>query len=498
MNPYEKAMWERISLRSRIYILLAALVCLSFAGGLVTVWYTYRMEGLLAEVIERNMAAFQAAEALETALVNQKGFVSYYFLDGDPDWLRQLGKYRQIFDEKLKEARSLVDTERQEAAIDRIETRYRRYITTKDKVIALYKAGRREEGARIHKEVREIFFETVAVCHDYKALQKQRIVQARAHSYNEASRLRLMAGGGMVTAFLLGLVLVFFLLHNILSPVRRLALEANREGEAARSPDEVQSLSRSVHELIEEYDQTHSELKKSRESLVQAEKLALVGKLAAGVAHSIRNPLTSVNMRLFSLARTLQLQGSQQDDFEVIAEEVRHIDTIVQNFLEFSRRPKLRMQRVNPSDIVDMTIQLLHHRLKSYDVEVCVERKLPLPDIHADPEQMKEVLVNLIINACEAMEQGGRIVISEETGTTGKSEKAVHIRVSDNGPGIPSSIREKVLQPFFTTKDDGTGLGLSIAVRILEEHGGRLSMTTTEEEGTTFTITLPLGETVHE
>jgi signal transduction histidine kinase len=492
-------MWERISLRSRIYILLAALVCISFAGGLVTVWYTYRMEGLLSEVIERNVAAFQAAEALETALVNQKGFVSYYFLDGDPDWLRQLGKYRQIFDEKLAEARSLVDTKRQEDAIDLIEARYRRYITTKDEVIALYKAGRREEGARLHKEVREIFFETVDVCRNYKDLHKQRIREARAHSYNEAYRLRLMAGGGMITAFLLGLVLVFFLVHNILSPVRRLALEANREGEAARSPDEVQSLSRSVHELIEEYDQTHSELEKSRESLVQAEKLALVGKLAAGVAHSIRNPLTSVNMRLFSLARTLQLQGSQQDDFEVIAEEIRHIDTIVQNFLEFSRRPKLRMQRVNPSEIVDMTIQLLHHRLKSYDVEVRVERKLPLPDVHADPEQMKEVLVNLIINACEAMDQGGRIVISEETAVHSKSgRQVVHIHVNDNGPGIPIPVREKVLQPFFTTKDEGTGLGLSIAVRILEEHGGGLSLATTEEEGTTFTITLPLGETVHE
>ena len=492
-------MWERISLRSRIYILLAALVCISFAGGLVTVWYTYRMEGLLSKVIEGDVAAFQAAEALETALVNQKGFVSYYFLDGDPDWLGQLGKYRQIFDEKLAEARSLVDTKRQENAIDRIAAQYRRYIEAKDEVIALYKAGRREEGARLHKGVREIFFETVRVCHDYKALHNQRIAEALAHSFKEASKLRLMAVSGMVTAFLLGVVLVLFLLHSILGPVRRLAVEANREGGTARPPDEVQSLSRSIHDLIEEYDQTHSELEKSRESLVQAEKLALVGKLAAGVAHSIRNPLTSVNMRLFSLARALQLQGSQQDDFQVIAEEIRHIDTIVQNFLEFSRRPKLRMQRVNPSEIVDMTIQLLHHRLKSYDVEVRVERKLPLPDVHADPEQMKEVLVNLIINACEALEHGGRIVISEETGVRSKTGNGVvHIHVTDNGPGIPISIREKVLQPFFTTKDEGTGLGLSIAVRILEEHGGRLTVTTPKDEGTTFTITLPLGEHLHE
>jgi signal transduction histidine kinase len=251
--------------------------------------------------------------------------------------------------------------------------------------------------------------------------------------------------------------------------------------------------------LIEEYDQTHSELEKSRETLVQAEKLALVGKLAAGVAHSIRNPLTSVNMRLFSLTRTLNLEGTQREDFNVISEEIRHIDTIVQNFLEFSRRPKLRIQNISPSDVVDMTVQLLHHRLKSYDVTVHVEREGPLPEISVDPEQLKEVLVNLVINSCEAMEGGGKIVIMEEAQTVSKTgTKWIKIYIKDNGPGIPVGIQEKVVEPFFTTKDEGTGLGLSIAVRILEEHGGRLLISTKEGMGTTFTITLPLGDTLHE
>ncbi|MCF8061311.1 MAG: MCP four helix bundle domain-containing protein [Deltaproteobacteria bacterium] len=493
-------MWERIPLRTRIYIILTALVMISLIGGVVTVWYTYRLEGLLTQVIDRHVAAYQAAEALETALVNQKGFVSYYFLDGDPDWLRQLGKYRQVFEERLEESRTLINSQRQKEIIDRIESRYRDYTAAKDRVIALYKAGNREQGSRLHREVRESFFEILDLCRRYKSLNTQRIAEARSHSYSEASRLRMIAVTGMFTAFFLGLLLAFVLAHQILGPVRRLAAEAGREGgDPLPSRDEVQNLSRSVRGLIEEYDHTHSELEKSRETLLQAEKMVLVGKLAAGVAHSIRNPLTSVSMRLFSLGRTLQLEGPQKEDFDVIAEETRHIDTIVQNFLEFSRRPKLRPQLVNPSDLVDMTLQLLHHRLKSYEVDIRVERDVtPLPLIHADPEQLKEVLVNLIVNACEAMGRGGAIVIREDAPEQPKAGRIVRIRVVDNGPGIPEALQDRILQPFFTTKDEGTGLGLSIATRILEEHGGFLGVESKEGEGTTFTVILPLGDIIHE
>ena len=170
-------------------------------------------------------------------------------------------------------------------------------------------------------------------------------------------------------------------------------MAASREGSTDRPDDEIQALSHRVHGLIEDIDQTASELEKSREHLQQAEKMALVGKLAAGMAHSIRNPFTSVKMRLFSLERSLNMSEVQKDDLRVISEEIRHIDTIVQNFLEFSRPPRLKIQKISPSAVVDAAIALLSHRLKSYDVSVELIRKAPLPEIEADPEQLKEVLV---------------------------------------------------------------------------------------------------------
>ena len=258
--------------------------------------------------------------------------------------------------------------------------------------------------------------------------------------------------------------------------------------------DEVKALSRRVHSLLEDVDQTQSELQQSREHLLQSEKLASVGKLAAGVAHSIRNPLTSVKMRLFSMERTLELSSTQKEDFEVISEEIRHIDSILRNFLEFSRRPKLKTQSVSPSDVVDMAIQLLRHRLESYGVSVELYRQRRLPEIEADPEQLKEVLVNIIVNACEAVGDGGLIRIREEEGVVEPTGRVVVIRVSDNGPGVAEAIREQVFQPFFSTKEEGTGLGLSIAARIMEDHGGCLSLRSREGKGATFIITLPCRE----
>ena len=138
---------------------------------------------------------------------------------------------------------------------------------------------------------------------------------------------------------------------------------------------------------------------------------------------------------------------------------------------------------------------MLFRSLESYDVEVRVRRERPLPEIQADPEQLKEALANLVENACEAMKgAGGAIFITEEESFDASSGRVVVIELSDSGPGIPASVREKVFQPFFTTKEEGSGLGLSITTRIVEEHGGRVEIKSEEGEGATFVITLPVKE----
>lgn len=487
-------MWTRSTLKSRIFLILTALVLITLGSGCVMMWYTYRMESILTTIISKDLPAFKAAGALETALVNQKGFVSYYFLDGDPDWLRQLGEYRQIFKQQLKEVLSTAETQNEKVAIGKIEKEYASYIRLKDQVIQYYKNGNREAGAEIHPQSRDAFFKILSLCHQYKNIHKEKIVAAGHESRARAKKSRAVTAAAMLVGFSLAIVLAFILMHQILGPVCKITMEAERDNIPFEKENEIKALSRSVRDLIKDMDDTYSELKKSRKHLLQAEKMALVGKLAAGMAHGIRNPFTSVKMRLFSLSRSLELSGSQKEDFEVIADEIRHIDTIVQNFLEFSRPPKLEMQQISPSAIVDAAIQLLAHRIKSYDVSIHVNRKEPLSEIEADPEQLKEVLVNFVVNSCEAMTNGGSIVIDEQEQRGPDASRQAIIRITDDGPGIPESIQDRILQPFFTTKEEGTGLGLSIAARIIEEHNGEIDLVSEEGRGTTFIVRLPVKE----
>ncbi|MGE5257159.1 MAG: ATP-binding protein [Hyphomicrobiales bacterium] len=484
----------RLNLRRRVLLILSGFVLITLLLGLTLVWYTFRMEGLLKSITEKDLAAFQNAEALENSLMRQKGLVSYYLLDGNSDWLKQEESLRLEFLDRMVRARDASDDPGQQQALDQLAEEYQQYAAQKRRVVDLYRSGDREAGAELHRDLRRQFESLIQRSAQFKEFHTQRILNAEVYSHAQAHRLRIISLAAIFSSAGLTVLLAFVFVYQILEPLRRLTLEAYRIGVPARSENEVKSLSRGVRVLLHDVSHKQSELERSRESLLQAEKMALIGKLAAGMAHSIRNPFTSVKMRLFSLGRSLDLDDAQKDDFEVISEEIQHIDTIVQNFLEFSRPPKLKMQSVSPSSVVDSALRLLEHRLKAYGVTVTVDRPIPLPLVRVDVEQLKEVLVNLVVNACEAMVSGGAIAIQERVDARPPQGHAAVIRVRDNGPGIPAHLLEQVFQPFFTTKEQGTGLGLSIAQRIVTEHGGRLEVESTEGQGSVFIITLSAQE----
>ncbi|MDL2269292.1 histidine kinase [Desulfosarcina sp. OttesenSCG-928-A07] len=482
-------MWTRISLKRRIYILLSALFLVTCSGSAIMAWYSESMRRMFLSL---NISAeLQQAQEMKTLLVNQKGLLAYYFLDSDPDWITQLHEYRADFHKKLSEVKAVAPhAPDAQAVIDQIDKTYARYSQEQDKALEAYNSGK--GGALYHKNAQGYFFPLMDLCQQYTSMKINRLKMAKDVVLYKMARIQDTAMAMIVTHILLLIILAYLLVYQILNPMRALVLETSRGNKTKLTGNDVKTLSMGVRNLIEDVGQIQVELKKSRENLLQAEKMAMVGKLAAGMAHSIRNPFTSVQMRLFSMSRSLKLTGMQKEDFEVISDEINHIDTIVQNFLEFSRPPKLKMQSISPSMVVDMAIQLLCHRLDSYNVEATVYRDKILPAIEADPDQLKEVLVNLIVNACEAMPGGGKINIYEDVTPTDTGGHQVEIRISDTGTGVSPTTAERVFEPFFTTKEDGTGLGLSIVSRIIEEHGGSMNLSSVEGRGATFIIILPI------
>ncbi len=484
----------QLSLKNRIYIVNAILVSITVVGGLLMIWYTYKTEKIFQTIIDRNIIVYQSAESLATALVKHKGFVSYYLLDKNPAWINRLHQARDEFTEHMASVKSLVEEDWEKQAIAQIEAKYADYISTKDSVIDLYMKNEFDKGYTIHETTRERFSQILNLCEQFKTFHKNKISEAIETSREESNGLRYMALMAIIIVIILSLLINYIFARHILEPIRKIAEEAYIQGNSPSSTNEVTALELSVHGLIKNTEQVHQDLKKSQETLLQSEKMALLGKLAAGTAHSIRNPLTSVKMRLFSLNRSCAFTDAQQEDFNVISGEIQQINKIVDNFLEFSRPPKLKTRNMSPSFIVDSALNLLDQRLQSYRVSVKLVRSSPLSETRVDPDQLKEVIVNIIINACEAIKHDGQIIISEEERFVHPLEKVAIIRIMDDGPGIPGDIQSEIFNPFFTTKDHGTGLGLSIAYNIICEHGGWLDVSSKEGQGAAFVITLPVRD----
>ncbi len=486
-----------MSLKQRVYLANAVLLGITVMGTIAMIWYTYKTERLFTGIVARHIPVYQAAEALETSLLNQKGYLSYYLMDKNPEWLRQMADFAQKFKDQLTSVKPLVSAPWEKETLCQIESTYTTYVAAKDRVLMLYEKGDPGAAAALHREVRANFFRIFDLCEKFKTEHKQAIDETVADSGNDARHLRYIGLLAIVTVVLLSLLINYIFTRHILEPIRKLAEEADHLGVHRVSGNEVKALKHRVHGLIENAEQTHAELLRSRESLMQSEKLALVGRLAAGTAHSIRNPLTSIKMRLFSLGRSRQLSPDQQENISVISTEIGQINKILENFLEFSRPPKLTMKLQSPSQVVDNALRLLEQRLKSYGVTVQLVRSEPLDPVLLDAGQLKETMANIIINACEAMDKGGRITITETMDSINKENDTAVIRIEDTGPGVPPSIQDEIFNPFFTTKDEGTGLGLSICFNIISEHGGCLVLDSQQGHGACFTITLPAGEEVY-
>jgi len=487
-------MWGKRSLRTRILTIVAALTALTVGGGLASLWYSYQTNSFLKTVVEDNLAALQAADHLERALVMQKGYLTYFFQDGDLKWLADLDQRHQEFGDWLNRSRQRARSEEESGVLKQIETQYAELTRLRERVVDLYKSGRRQAGFEIHQTARSHFFRIQELTQLFRRGREEQLNRARQELSARARYLTGLALAALPSAAFLGALLAFMLIRQVLVPIRQLAQETDPATAAESDVNEVQALSHGVRSLIEDVGQARSELEVSREHLIEAAKLASVGKLAAATAHSIRNPLTSVKMRLFSLERSLRLSDRNREDFYVISREIRHIDNIVRNFLEFSRRPELRVRPVSPSEIVDGAIDLMRDRLELSQVDLELKRSHRLPAIQADPEQLKDALVNLLTNACEAVGPGGRIVVEETRKKVEQLGLQAIIRVSDNGPGVPDALRGRIFHPLFTTKDEGTGLGLSIALRIIGEHGGRLELEPSTGQGASFVVTLPIKE----
>ena len=234
-------------------------------------------------------------------------------------------------------------------------------------------------------------------------------------------------------------------------------------------------------------------LVESQALLERQEKLASLGTLAAGVAHEIRNPLTAIKAWLFMHQRNLRPGTQEEADAKVIGQEIDRLERIVKDFLVFARPSEPQPRRMLAEEPLRDVHQLLAPQLQKANIHFTLEAAPPV-HLDADPQQLKQVLINLVQNAGEATGPNGTVALrarSDRIWLYDKETDVVVFEIADTGKGIPAEVEKRLFDPFFSTKETGTGLGLSIAARIVEKHGGLLQYKTRVNHGTTFMIVLP-------
>ena len=224
--------------------------------------------------------------------------------------------------------------------------------------------------------------------------------------------------------------------------------------------------------------------------MIQSEKLAEVGRLSAGIAHEVNNPLAVISYAAQLLLREEELPPFQKELAERIDSEVDRLKTLTGSLLSFSRAREMVRRETDLNEVLRDVLRLLRYELNRHSIRL-VEDFAELPAIQADPNKLKQVFINLLMNASQAMPEGGTLSVR----TTLVAGEEIEAAVTDTGPGIPADVRERIFEPFFSTKreGEGTGLGLYICRNIVAEHEGRLLLESVPGQGATFRVVLPIA-----
>jgi len=259
----------------------------------------------------------------------------------------------------------------------------------------------------------------------------------------------------------------------------------------ASSRDEIGELATTFNHMATELDSREKALKSAQAALVQSEKMAAFGQLGAGIAHEIKNPLAGI----LGLAQLSMRKVDEGDPLHknmiIIEKETNRCTNIIKNLLKFARQEKVDFQTVDLNLVADDAMAIVEHQLEMNKVTLKKDLQMSLPKISGNANQIQQVLINLMINAQQAMEGSPGVV---KLTTAGNRDGHVEVRVIDDGPGIPEDIRVKIFEPFFTTKavGKGTGLGLSVSYGIIQEHKGNITVESSPESGTTFVLQFPV------
>lgn len=324
------------------------------------------------------------------------------------------------------------------------------------------------------------------------SLTKAKLEQKTQSSLKEIAEMKILLFILIALGPLLAIGLAIFFIKGFTQPLNIL-LHATRKLQSGDLSFRIQGLKDEFGEVGASFNEMASSLKEQMHNMQRTEQMAVCGQLAAGLAHEIKNPLAGIKVAIEVLSDESTLSRENQDVLSKVIAEIKRIEFLIKILLEFARPPKSQFMRTDLNSLLESSLAFattnsVFSRDPSKSIKILKNLDDHLPEIHADPQQLRQVFINLLLNANEAMPNGGTIAVR----TIKDSSEGVEVAISDTGKGISPDTMGKIFQPFFTTKPKGTGLGLAISKQLVELHGGTITVENTPRGGAQFRIKIPI------
>ena len=460
------------------------LVAACIAGAL----YLIRSHEALSDVLSENIDSTQAARDLLSAVESLRDELLSDHADPAATTQRLVERNRAVW-ERLQRARDLANLDGEKELTKKIGDALETYTQAWEARSRVEPADQATYDRRLAEQLEQ---DQVRLnCTRLRDFNTDQVAAADRNVTSLAWGLPVAAVVAPLCGLALGYIMARSIHHSMYQLNVRIRDAAGRlSGEAPpvvlEKPGELPDLHEQMQGVIDEIERVVGRLQQREREVLRAEQLAAVGQVAAGVAHELRNPLTSIKMLVQTGLEGPRPSGLPPDDLTIIEHEVRRMEACIQTFLDFARPPHAEPRRTDLLGVVRRALALVEGRARRQKVR-CVTDLPPGPvELQIDANQIQQVLVNLLLNALDALPQGGAVRLEVRTTAGG-----VEVRVRDDGPGVAAEVQKRLFEPFVSTKETGLGLGLSICRRLIEAHGGTIQGGNAPEGGAVFAFTLP-------
>ncbi|WP_063870232.1 sensor histidine kinase [Novipirellula maiorica] len=496
-------------LRNKLGVFLPAtgflLLCLGFSGA----WYVLQLQRQNSQILDVNVASIRAAEEMELIVREMRHELGVFLLSLDRDHLVSAVNKQQEATNWLAAASALTGSQEESDCLAEVSEGLDEYFAKLHQLVddpmteITFASVRRLQDELLSQRV-------LAAAHRYLDLNEKELEQSNQQNQAMAQKLALVmallgacggvvgleAGYGVARAINQSMFLLTVPIRDVAGKLDTVVgpIEISADPTLQDLQLVLENVSSRVGAVVEQLQQRHHEV-------IRADQLVAVGQLAAGLAHEIRNPLMCMKTLVQSARRKNDSANLNATDLAVLDEEITRVDRLLQTFLDFARPTPLQREPVELAPIVRQTLDLVASRATTRQIEI--ECRMPAEPItvQGDATQLRQVLLNLLLNAFDAVANQGQITVElqsqkgEQCGgeLSSVANDWVCLSVADNGCGLPNAQRARIFEPFFSTKDPGVGLGLAVSKRIIEAHQGDLSAEDRDPAGTVFKVMLPLS-----